>query len=552
LSSVLNGLYAAGGPTEKGTFRSVQLIRNGKLYSEFDIYKYLTEGSQAGNEFLQDKDVIIVKPYLSKIEVTGLVKRPGIYELKKGETIESLISYFSGFTADAYRERLVVDRVNGSQKEVYEIDLKNNKQFVLQDGDEINVAKVTNRYLNRVSINGAVYREGNYQLSDGLTLLELIKKADGVKEDVFLDRGLIYRTIDDVDEEIVPFSIENILKGTESVVLKREDRIQIFNKYSLKEKYTVSINGAINNPLKTQFREHMNIEDLILMSGGYKEGADPDVIDVSRRLIDTIFTTLSKNIKRSSTISLSLDSVGDFYLEPFDEVSVRYLKGFSKKISATVQGEAVYPGSYAITDKDERISDLLVKAGGFTPFAYVKGATLIRKTSKATDKKQLELLQSLIVKDSMEIDVAKKSEYMVGIDLEKILEKNGKKSKYDLILRAGDILLIPSEKQTIAVQGEVLMPSLIRFDQSKSLKEYINNSGGFSENAKKSKTYVVYANGDVKATKRFLWIKNYPKLEPGAIILVPKSEPKKKWSSGEIIGLSSALLSLALLVQQLN
>lgn len=552
LSSVLNGLYAAGGPTENGTFRSVKLIRDGKPFGEFDIYKYLIEGSQKGNNFLQDKDVIIVKPYLNKVSVEGLVKRPGVYEVKNGETIKELQNYFSGFASNAYSDRLLVERVNGSQREVHEIDLKNNQKFVLQDGDSINVKEITDRYLNRVSINGAIYREGNYQLSDGLTLLELIQKADGVKEDVFLDRGLVYRTLNDVDEEVISFSIEKILAGTTSVVLQREDSIQIYDKYSLKEQYLVSINGAVNNPIETEYREHMNIEDLILMAGGYKEGADPRVIDVARRVIDTSFTTLSENIKRSSTFSLSLDSVETFYLEPFDEVSVRFGKGYSEKINASIQGEVLYPGKYVITDKDERISDLIDKCGGFTPFAYIKGATLIRRMAKAADKEQLKLLQSLIVKDSLGIDISQKSEFMVGIDLDKILDKKGRKSKYDLILREGDVLVIPSEKQTIAVQGEVLVPSLIRFDKSKSLKEYINNSGGFTENAKKKKTYVVYANGDVKSTKSFLWIKNYPSLEPGAIVLVPKIGPRRKMTAGEIIGISSALLSLALLVQQIS
>ena len=552
MSSVLNALYAAGGPTENGTFRTVQLFRKGKLHSELDIYQYLTKGSQKGNEFLKDKDVIIVKPYLSKVSVTGFVKRPGIYELKPKESINELVDYFSGFSAEAYKERLLVERVNGSQREVLEIDMKSQEKFLLQDGDSIDVKRITDRYINRVSINGAVYREGNYQLTDSLRLSELIEKADGVKEHVFLDRGLIYRTIDDVDEEVIPFSIKDVLNKTQDVVLKREDSIHIFDKYSLKEEYTVAINGAVNEPLTTEFRHKMNIEDLILMAGGYKEGADPSVIDVSRRVIDTSFSTLSENIKRSSTISLSLDSVETFYLEPFDEVSVRYLKGYSKKIDASVEGEVVYPGRYAITDKDERISDLIEKSGGFTPYAYVEGATLIRRTTKATDKEQLELLQSLIVKDSLGIDVTEKTEYMIGIDLKKILGDKGKKSKYDLILREGDVLIVPSQKQTVAVQGEVLRPSLIRFDKSKSLKEYINNSGGFSENAKKSKTYVVYANGDVKSTKRFLWIKSYPDIEPGAIVLVPKREPRRKMTAGEIIGISSALLSLALLVQQIS
>lgn len=551
MSTVLNALYAAGGPSENGTFRTIKLIREGKPYKEFDIYKYLIEGSEEGNELLRDQDVIIIKPYENKIIVAGEVKRPGVYEVKEGESVKDLVDYFSGFTANAYKNRLLLERVNGLQKEVHEIDLKNQPQFLLHDGDSINVGRVIDRYENRVSINGAVYREGNYQLTEGLTLAELIEKAEGIKEDAFLDRGIIYRTVDGVREEVVPFSVQNILDKTSNVVLKREDSIQVYGKESLREAYTVSIDGAVNNPIEIVYREKMSIEDFIAIAGGYKEGADAAVIDVARRVIDSSFTTLSKNIKRSSTVNLEVNSSETFYLEPFDKVSVRYLKGYAKKIQATIRGEVSYPGNYVITDKDERISDLLEKSGGLSPFAYVKGATLIRRVVTSSDKEQLKMLKELIVKDSMSVDVASKNEFMIGIDLEKILDEKGKNSKYDLTLKAGDILVIPSQKQTVAVQGEILMPTLIGFEKSKSLKDYINNSGGFTENAKKRKTYVVYANGEVKSTKSFLGIRNYPKIEPGAIILVPKSEPKKKVTLSEFIGLSSALLSLALLIQSL-
>lgn len=551
LSSVLNALYAAGGPTENGTFRTVKLVREGKPFQEFDIYKYLIEGSEKGNVLLRDQDVIIIKPYENKVVVAGEVKRPGVYEVKEGETISDLVSYFSGFTADAYKNRLLVERIDGKEREVHEIELEKQSGFVLHDGDSINVGRVIDRYKNRVSINGAVYREGNYQLKEGLTLLELIEKADGVKEDAFLDRGIIYRTIDGVREEVVSFSVEKILDKTTNIVLKREDSIQVYGKQSLKEAYTIAIDGAVNNPVEIVFREKMSIEDFIAIAGGYKEGADPAVIDVARRVIDSSFTTLSQNIKRSSTVNLEVNNSDSFYLEPFDKVSVRYSKGYNKKVQATIKGEVSYPGNYVITDKDERISDLIEKAGGFSPFAYIKGATLIRRATTSAEREQLKMLKELIVKDSMSTDIANKTVFMIGIDLEEILDEKGKRSKYDLILKSGDVLVIPSEKQTVAVQGEVLMPTLIRYEKSKSLKEYINNSGGFSEKAKKRKTYVVYANGDVKSTKRFLWIKNYPKIEPGAIILVPKSEPKKKVTLAEFVGLSSALLSLALLIQTL-
>ena len=240
LSSVLNALYASGGPTEKGTFRTIKIVRAGKAYQEFDIYNYLINGSEEGNVLLQDQDVIIVHPYISQVAVTGNVKRPGLFELKKGETIKDLIHYFSGFTADAYQERLLVERVNGKQKEVSEIVLKDQGTFVLQDGDVITVDGIINRYENRVQINGAVYRPGTYELTDGLTLRGLLDKASGVKDDAFLDRGIIYRTIDDVKNEIVSFSIKNILEKKSDIFLKREDSVHVFSKESLKEKYTLN------------------------------------------------------------------------------------------------------------------------------------------------------------------------------------------------------------------------------------------------------------------------------------------------------------------------
>ena len=548
LSTVLNALYASGGPTEEGTFRSIQIIRGGKHLKDFDIYKYLIEGSEEGNVLLRDQDIIIVKPYASKIEVRGNVKRPGLFELKEGETIQDLTEYFSGFTSNAYIDRILVERVNGSQREVNEIVFKETPNFLLKDGDVLTVGTIINRFENRVQIEGAVYRPGTYELTEQLSLADLLKNADGVTENAFLDRGIIYRTIDDVNEEVISFSVKNILAGQEHIDLKREDRIEIFSNEGLTEKYTVSIDGAVNNPQKVVFMEQMHIEDLIAMSGGFKEGADPTVIDIFRRINDDSFETISKSIKLSTSDNLLIDENKDFYLEPFDRVSVRYIKGFTTQQNVSVMGEVTYPGSYAISNKGERVSDLIEKAGGFSPFAFIEGAYISRKVGEAIEQSQISLLDQLTVKDSLQNVEVFEKEIKIGLNLSKIMSEGGKNSKYDLILEQGDKLTIPSEKQTVTVRGEVLSPSLIRYDKANSLKDYVNFSGGYGLRAKKNRAYVIYANGDIKATKSFLFFRSAPKLGPGAMVVVPKKGEQRKVSATEVIAMTTALATLGLLI----
>ncbi len=551
LSTVLNALYAAGGPTEQGTFRNVQLIRTGKLYNSFDIYKYLINGSEKGNSLLQDQDVIIVSPYIHKIEVLGKVKREGIYELTQGETIDHLIQYFGGFSSNAYKKILFVERVNGEQKEMKEIALQTQPNFTLQDGDILTVGEVINRFQNRVSIAGAIYRPGNYELTNNLTLLDLFIKAAGVKDNAFMDRGIIYRTIDDVSQEIISFSVRNIMEEKTAIILKREDSIHIFNKHDLKEKQTITIDGAVNIAQTISYIEKMRIEDLIAISGGFKEGADPTVIDISRRVADGSFTTISKNIKKSSSGKLATDNNYNFYLQAFDRVSVRYLKGFTAQKNVGIRGEVTYPGIYSIATKDERISDLIQKAGGFSPYAYLKGATLVRKLAVNSDKQQLATVENLILKDTLNSTLDIKNEVKIGIDLVKIMQKNGARSKIDLILQEGDVLYVPTEKQTVEVRGEVFSPSLSRFDKSKRFKDYIINSGGYSEDAKKGKAYIVYANGNVRSAKRFLFFKTYPKIQPGSLIIVPKKSERKRMSIQEVVGITSGVTALGILINTL-
>lgn len=549
LSSVLNALYAAGGPTEKGTFRSVQIIRAGQHLKDFDIYKYLIEGSEEGNVLLRDQDIIIVKPYASIITVAGNVKRPGLYELKQGETISDLVHFFSGFTSNAYRDRILVERVNGSQKEVNEIVYKEQPNFLLKDGDKLMIGNIIDRFENRVQIQGAIYRPGTYELTKDLTLVGLLKKAAGIKENAFLDRGIIYRTIDDIKQEIISFSVSEILNNTVNIVLKREDRVQIFSTESLTEKHTVTIDGAINKPQTVVFMKNMHIEDLIAIAGGFKEGADATKIEIFRSISDDKFETLSKAINRSSTNNLLIDENKDFYLKPFDRVSVRYLKGYSIQKNVLILGEVSYPGKYSIVNKSERVSDLIEMAGGVSPYAFIEGSYLSRKVRKAIEQSQITLLDQLTSKDSVSTLQVLEVEIKIGLNLEKIMSADGKGSKYDLIIEEGDILTIPSEKQTVTVRGEVMSPSLIRYDKSNSLKDYINFSGGYSLRAKKNRSYVIYANGEIKSTKSFLFFRTNPKLRPGAMVVVPEKRKNTKVSLTEILSITTVLATLGLLIK---
>ena len=555
LSTVLNALYVSGGPTKMGTFRDVKLVRKGKTIGELDIYKYLLEGSQKGNLKLQDQDVLLVGPYKNLVTVEGSVKRPGVYELMKGQTLDDLIKYFGGFTPDAYTNLLVLERVNGKQKEVKEVEIQNAKNFLIKGGDKLIIQKVVDKYNNKISIKGEVYRPGNYELLENMTLKKLIEKAEGITPEAFLSRGLLVRTFDDSNKENIPFSVLDVLNGKASIVLKSRDEIQIFNKEELREKRTITIDGAVNNPDTFDFINKLQVEDLIAMSGGLKEGGDSQVINISRRLKDGSFKTLSQNFTVSSEENLALNNGKPFYIQPYDVINVRYLKGYVSQKNVTIKGEVNYQGSYTLTNKNERISDLIKRAGGLTQFAYVVGATLVRNNQDESSLNQEELLKGINEKDSITgnlRDLVVKNGFKIGIDLKAILN-GGAGTAIDLFLEEGDELLIPSEKQTIEVRGEVLSPTLVHFKPGKSLKSYVNNSGGFSERAKKSKAFVVYSNGDIKSVKRFLFFKFYPKLEPGAVIFVPSViENKNKLSVTEVLGITTSITTLGILIQNIK
>lgn len=553
LSSVLNALYASGGPTKQGTFRNIKLIRSGNEVATFDIYKYLLEGSQEGNKNLQDGDVIIVSPYLSRITISGAVKRPGVYEIKPDENFGDLIDFMSGFTSVAYKERLLLERIDGDRRKVKEILYDQVVSEALKDGDKIIVNEIIDKFENRVQIEGAVYRPGVYELTKGLTLKNLITKAAGISEVAFIDRGLLFRTKDGVNQNVTPFSVNDILNGTNDISLEPNDVVKIFNKYSLTENSFLTISGAVNTPNQFSFVENMSVEDLILLGGGLEDGANTNKIDIYRKIKDDQFETLTESFRVSANGKLTLQNGEQFILQPNDRVSVRYLKGYGSEVNVSVMGEAKYPGAYSMEQKDMKISDLIEKAGGLSPYAYVKGASLLRRNpffKEVSLKSTIDELESNEQNLVENLDLNNQQSLRVGIDLEDIL--NSKDSKHNLILKNGDVIDIPSIKQTIKVDGEVLVPSLVRFDKTSTLRDYINKSGGFSDNAKRSKSYVIYLNGDIATTKHFLFFRSYPKLEPGAAIIVPtRPERKGGLNTQEVIGLTTGLATLGLLINSI-
>ena len=551
LSTVLNALYVAGGPTKMGTFREVQLVRANKVVATLDIYQYMLSGTQEGNLKLQDQDVLLVKPYKNLVSVEGAVKRAGIYELKDGQTLAELAEYFGGFTPIAYTNLLTVERLNGTQKEIREVAFTKAKDFIMQGGDKLVVQEILDRYENKITIQGEVYRPGSFEMFEKMTLKTLIEKAEGITPEAFLLRGLLVRTFDDTQKENIAFSVSEILNGSSTIVLKARDQVRIFNKEELREKRTITIAGAVNTPNTFDFVDKLQIEDVIAMSGGLERGADPQVISISRRLKDGSFKTLSKVYAVSSDENLAINNGTPFYIEPFDVIDVRYSKGYTAQKNVSISGEVKYSGSYSLINKNERISDLIERAGGFTEFAYLKGAALIRKTK---NKYAIDILKNMDknMGDESNLDALKEmeanaTEFKVGIDLKMILENKG--SDIDMYLREGDQLLIPSKRQTVKVSGMVLKPSLVQYKEGLSLRKYIFKSGGFADTAKKTKIYVSYANGDIETVKRFLFIKRYPKLAPGATIFVPAKPVNEKMSTAELLGITTSIATLGILIK---
>ncbi|MES2654550.1 MAG: SLBB domain-containing protein [Bacteroidota bacterium] len=560
LATVFNALYASGGPNKNGSMRNIKVVRNNKTIATLDIYDFLIKGEAKGNIRLQDQDVIKVNAYENRIELTGEVKRPGLYEVTKNENLNNVIGFAGGFTDNAFTERIKVTRNTSKQKSVADIQKELFSMFTPKSGDVYTVDMLLDRYENRVQINGAVFRPGTYALDKGLTILQLIKKAEGLREDAFQTRAIIYRLQSDNTLTMLSINLADAMQGkAEDIVLQREDNIQIASKQELKESYNVTINGLVIKPGVFPYAENMRIEDLIIAAGGFKEAASIKRIEVARRKFDVDRTKANSEISVIKQFDLDKDLKDNpnlkFELLPFDNVTVFMLPGYVAQKNVSIDGEVLYPGTYSLEKNNERISDLIKRSGGVTATAYPDGAILLRpkiqtNTEEFIKESKLKALKKQ-TKDTTEIsetiDDEKSSNYdLVGIDLNYILKNPGSKS--DLFLRDGDVIKIPLEKQTVLVSGEILYPIKLKFEKGKGLKYYVSNSGGFTSRALRKRAYVVYANGTAKATKRFMFINFYPKIKQGGEIVIPQKEENKKLNTMETVTISTAITTTLVLV----
>lgn len=562
LATVFNALYSSGGPTDNGSFRNIEIIRNGRKIASLDVYDFLLKGDLKNNVRLQDQDIIRIPTYQKRVEVVGEVKRPAVFEMKDSENLNNLLDFAGGFTERAYQARIKVLRNTATERKVADVVADAFSTYQPQSGDKYFVNEILDRFENRVSIQGAIFRPGEYELTPGLTLKPLIEKAEGLKEDAFKSRAYITRLTADNNTELISFDLAKVMNGTAAdISLKREDVISISSIFELREAYQVNIDGEVQRPGAFTFAENMSLEDLIQQAGGFKESATPQRIEISRRVINPDSTAISSSAKTAEVFQIDVNrdlsiATANFILQPFDQVIVRGAPGYETQKLVRIEGEVLYPGSYSITRKDERISDLVRRAGGLTQLAYEKGASLKRdgvmETILDQEKEDLKLLQFKKVqkeaKDTTAMDLENKvaRNNFVGINLENILDKPGRKN--DLFLEEGDIISVPKQLQTVRVSGEVLSPNTVVYSKSKGFKQYINNAGGFSQKALKKRSYIIYANGAVKSTKRFLLFNNYPLVTTGAEIFVPKAEEKRKMTAAETIGLISGMASIGAIV----
>lgn len=549
-SSVFHALYRAGGVNKIGSLRTIKVVRSGKTIADLDVYDFIMKGKMTDDVRLQDGDVILVEPYDRLVKISGKVKRPMFYEMKKTESIATLLKYSGSFTGDAYKKAIRLIRKTGREHQVYNVDEMDYSVFRLEDGDELMVDAILDRFENRVEVRGAVYRPGMYQINgDVNTVKQLIKKAEGIRGDAFMNRVILDRENADLSHAIISVDLKGLLNGTTAdIPLQKNDILYIPSVLDLKEEASLTIHGEVARPGTYAYAENMTIEDLVIQAGGLLESASMIKVDVARRLKNPKDNSLSNTIGENFSLELKDGFlVGDakLRLEPFDEVYIRRSPAYHKQLNVQVSGEVLFGGSFALSKKNERLSDLIAKAGGVTPDAYIKGARLIRKMTEEEYRRKQDALRLATknAKDSISVDKLDLADtYSVGIDLQKALNKP--KSSYDMVLREGDQLFVPEYISTVKINGAVMYPNTVLYKEGENMRYYINQAGGYEYRAKKSRAYVVYMNGTVSRLKT----RNSQMIEPGCEIIIPSKSEKRKMSTGELIGIGTSTASLATMI----
>lgn len=546
-STVFAALYSAGGVNNNGSVRNVKVIRNGKEAVTIDLYEFLFNGKTSDNIRLEEGDVIMVPIADRIVNATGTFKRPMHFEMLPEETLSDLINYAGGFTSSSASDNIVVTRWNGTDRDVMNIGEDDYGVFTLRDGDNVSVGSTSGRIQNQVTISGAVLRPGTYALDGRISSVkDLIEIADGVLEDAFLSRAILYRLDEFRDRELLAIDLEGILNGTSpDIPLRREDNLVIYSRDVVYDFGDVTINGMVNSPGTFPFATDVTIDDLIVRAGGLRQGASYARIDIARRVIDPWSLEPTNETAKIYQFHVNEGFVTDpdstFVLMPYDIVTVRSSPGYEPQRFVTVEGEVLFTGAYALQKRNERISDVIRRAGGITESAYVKGASL-RRHLRENERLALEEMRDLAYArrnsaDSLSQEMLNiQSVYTVAIDLEKAMANPG--SSWDLVLRVGDEIKVPEMISTVDISGDVLFPTTVTYMPNLKFKDYIDLAGGYGERAKKNKCYVVYMNGEIQKAKR-----NTP-IEPGCKIIVP-SKQHKAFNWEKVTAMASIVASLA-------
>lgn len=555
LATLFNALYAAGGVSDIGSLRNIKLYRNGEQKATLDVYDYLLKGKTEVDMRLEDGDMIVVAPYDNIVTITGNVKRPRKYELKRDENLATLIAYAGDFTGDAYTENVAVSRrSSGRQYSIHTVKKPDFTEFNLFDRDSIAVGKILSDYSNRITITGAVWREGDYELSAQTnSVAKLLEMAEGLTPDAFAGRGLIIRTKPDMSLAVIPFNAGEIVsKKAADIDLQKSDRVIITSINNMKEIQTISIKGEVNDPQTLPYADNITLEDVVVLGKGLKESASLARIEVARRIKNPKSTEATPQLAElfSFTIpeDLSLtDEISQFKLEPFDEVYVRRSPGYSEQRNVEIVGEVSFPGPYAIPSVTSRLTDLIAMSGGVNDQAYMKGASLERKLTDF-DLKRIKSLRNLVAAnnrastDTINMDALTAGEYYpVGIDLVEAV--NNPSSMANVVLKEGDRLIIPALNNTVKISGAVYYPNSTTYVPNKSKADYITSAGGYSDNARK-KSFIIYMNGTVSA-------KANAKIEPGCEIVVPEKPRREPMNVQSWVGLSTSVVSMAAMISSL-
>lgn len=546
-STVFHALYRAGGVNDIGSLREVQLVRNGKKVATIDVYDFIMKGKNQDDIRLEEGDVIIIPPYESLVQISGNVKRPMRYEMKKGETLATLIEYAGGFTSDAYTQNLRLVRQNGKEYQVNTIDDKDYASYKLTDGDVVTAEAILDRFTNKLEIRGAVYRPGIYELNDNVnTVKTLITRADSLTADAFTARAVIYRLRDNMTREVISVDVAALMNGAiPDIPLQRNDVLFIPSIHDISDLGDVQIAGEVMHPGTFPYADNMTLEDLVIAAGGLREAASLVRVDISRRIKNPTSTDDTREIGEMFTFALKdgfiVDGEPGFVLQPYDYVYVRRSPAYSEQKNVVINGEVLYGGTYTLTAKDERISDLVKKAGGITQFAYVRGAKLVRRANQDELKRMqdaVSLLQHQMGAgkvDSLGIKV--EPTFSVGIDLEAALKNPG--GDADIVLREGDVISVPEYNNTVRINGAVMQPNVVSYKAGEDVKYYIAQAGGYNQTAKKNKKYIIYMNGQIALVKG----RGKNLIEPGCEIIVPNRRPRQaNW--GNILTSLSAVTSI--------